>query len=176
MPPLPPEEVEWVEALKAVKVAQFAVYECFVALGVHVGVSAAAEGFAATTVSLDDRRLDAVQPEVLEGVPGARLVGGACDTLSPVLWAEDHRSASGLANETAVAVLADAVEAGVSDECTAVAIDYPDTPDDARRILTHLVEPFGFILEHGGDLPAEVARDKVALHAAAVRKVNEVAH
>ena len=75
-----------------------------------------------------------------------------------------------------MAIFSDAVEAGVSDEDAVVAIDYPDTPDDARRILTYLVEPFGFILEHGGDLPAEVARDKVALHAAAVRKVNEVTH
>ena len=60
MPPLFPKEVERVEALEAVEVAQLALYECFVAFGVHVGVSAATEGFAATAIALDDRRFDAV--------------------------------------------------------------------------------------------------------------------
>ena len=55
MPPLPPEEVEWIEAFEAVHVAQLAIDEGFVTLGVHVGVSAAAEGFTAATVTLNYR-------------------------------------------------------------------------------------------------------------------------
>lgn len=176
MPPLPPEEIKGVEAFKAVQVTQLTVTVHLVPFGIDVGVATAAEGFAAATIALDHRRFDAVQSQVLEGVPGACLVGSTGDTPAPVFWPKNQRPTGGLADEASVAVLADAVEGGVTDEGAIIAVDHPDTPGQGVFGGSGAIEPLVLVIDRGALTPTQVTCYLMTLHATTVVEVNELSH
>ena len=83
-------------------------------VGVPIGAALGLAGTAA--IALDDRRLDAVEPKLLECVPSACLVCRTCNSLTPKFRAENHRTARRLSNETRVTVLVDINKCGVTDQ------------------------------------------------------------
>lgn len=128
VPPLTPEQVMRVEALEAIEMQQLSIGVLFVAFGIHQRVTTAAERGATTLVFANDRRLDPMQSKLLKRVPRARFVRRASDTFVPQIFTEDKRTASSLADEPSVAILAYAVKRRGTDDGTLAPFYQPDTP------------------------------------------------
>ena len=145
MPPLAPEQIMRVEALETIEVQQDAVGVLFVALGIYQRVATAAERCATTVVFADDRRLDPMQPKLLERVPRAGFVRRTSDAFVPQIFAEDERTASGLADEPGVAILTYAVKRRGTNDGTLAPFYQPDTPYQGILILAGFVVPVVFV-------------------------------
>ena len=94
-PPLVPSPVNRVETLEVVGMVQLAIDKAVVALDVEMSIATPLEGAQAGNVTLHHSGFDAVQPQILKGVPCASMVASISNTLTPVIFVHNNDAACG---------------------------------------------------------------------------------
>lgn len=94
-PPLVPGPVNRVETLKVIGMVQPAIDKAVVALGVEMSIATPLEGAQAGNVTLHHSGFDAVQPQILKGVPRTSMVASTSNTLAPVILIHNDDAACG---------------------------------------------------------------------------------
>jgi len=84
VPPLTPKGIIGIQTRQVVLVNQLATDERRVTFDVHQVVSRTRQRFQASTIPVQHCRHDSVQPQFVEGIPGARLVGRTGNTLRKI--------------------------------------------------------------------------------------------
>lgn len=166
VPPELPKGFERIDQTEADRLDESPIYEAGVTLAEDRHVADPLKRPPAALIGHERGRTDLYHVQLRTGVPGTCLVAGRSDALAPVLRPEDHEPADGVAHHLPI----DAIEAGVADERALAVLHHVDAPADRRTVCPLIVEPLVLALLGGGNLPPEVARDSVVLHAAVCHK------